>query len=62
MLQLDTLPAGDAALVLVVEFQSGTIPATWSVWPVSRTLGWLSKIEGRLAEDDYTIILEDEAE
>jgi hypothetical protein len=49
-------------LVLVVEFQSGTIPATWSVWPVSRTLGWLSKIEGRLAEDDYTIILEDESE
>jgi hypothetical protein len=60
--QLDTLRAGEAALILVVEFQSGTIPATWSVWPVSRTQGWLSKIEGRLAEDDYTIILEDESE
>jgi hypothetical protein len=58
--QLDTLPADEPTLVLIVEFQSGTIPAAWGVWPVSRTRGWLSKIEGRLAEDDYAIVLEED--
>jgi Glycosyltransferase (GlcNAc) len=57
--QVDTFPKGEPTLVLVLEFQSGTIPATWSIWPVSRTLGWLSKIEGRLAEEDYTIVMDD---
>ncbi len=59
--QVDTLPRNEPRLVLVLEFQSGTIPATWSVWPVSQSLGWLSKMEGRLAEEDYTIVMEDDS-
>jgi hypothetical protein len=57
--QLDTLPSGQSELVIVCEFQSGSIPATWIVWPVSRSKGWLRKVEGRLLDGDYTIILED---
>jgi hypothetical protein len=60
--QVDTLPRDQPKLVLVLEFQSGTVPATWSVWPVSQSLGWLSKLEGRLAEEDYTIVMEDDSE
>jgi hypothetical protein len=47
--------------MLICEFQSGAIPATWSVWPVSRALGWLNMIEGRLEDVDYTIVLEEDA-
>jgi hypothetical protein len=30
------------------------------VWPVSRSRGWLSKIEGQLREEDFTILLEED--
>jgi Glycosyltransferase (GlcNAc) len=60
--QLATLLNGEPEIVLVCEFESGTIPAFWMVWPVSRSLGWLNKIEGALGEEDYTIVLEDDAE
>jgi hypothetical protein len=46
--------------VLVCELQSGTIPTTWTVWPVSRSHGWLDKIEGKFTEKDFTILLEEE--
>ncbi|WP_433972755.1 GlcNAc-transferase family protein [Tunturiibacter lichenicola] len=57
--QLAELPATEPTIVLVCEFESGTIPASWIVWPVSESLGWLAKLEGRLADGDYTIIMED---
>ncbi|WP_433964067.1 GlcNAc-transferase family protein [Tunturiibacter gelidiferens] len=60
--QLATLPGGEPKIVLVCEFESGTIPAFWTVWPVSRSLGWLSRIEGDLDEEDYTIVLKDDTE
>jgi hypothetical protein len=44
---------------LVCEFPSGSIPVSWTVWPVSRTRGWLAKIEGKLREEDFTILLEE---
>jgi hypothetical protein len=47
-------------IVVVCELQSGSIPATWTVWPVSRSHGWLNKIEGKFAEQDFTILLEEE--
>jgi Glycosyltransferase (GlcNAc) len=58
--EVAALPLDQPEFVLVCELQSGSIPATWIVWPVSRTLGWLGKIEGKLAEDDFTILLEEE--
>jgi hypothetical protein len=58
--ELAALPLDQPEFVLVCELQSGSIPAAWIVWPVSRSLGWLKKIEGKLADDDYTIIREEE--
>ena len=46
--------------MLVCELQSGSIPARWTVWPVSRSRGWLKKIEGKLPEEDYTILREED--
>ena len=60
--QLATLPTDTAEIVLFCELQSGTIPASWAVWPVSESQGWLTKLEGPLGEDDYTIVLDGAAE
>lgn len=45
---------------LICELESGSIPAGWTVWPVSRKQGWLPKIEGQLQEEDFTILREEE--
>ena len=58
--EIDSLPLKGPEMVLVCELQSGSIPAGWTVWPVSRSSGWLKKIEGKFEEDDYTIIREDD--
>jgi hypothetical protein len=58
--QLATLPTTEPTVVLVCEFKSGTIPASWVVWPVSDSRGWLTKVEGRLREEDYAIIMDDD--
>ena len=50
--------AGQPEIELVCELQSGSIPAGWTVWPVSNSRGWLQKIEGQLREGDFTILLE----
>jgi Glycosyltransferase (GlcNAc) len=57
--QLAELPTAEPTVVLVCEFESGTIPTSWIVWPVSDSLGWLAKLEGKLEDGDYTIITED---
>ena len=48
-------------IALICEFQSGIIPVTWSVWPVSRSRGWLARLTGTLAKEDFTILLEETA-
>jgi Glycosyltransferase (GlcNAc) len=58
--ELEPLAPKQPEIVLVCELQSESIPATWTVWPVSRSLGWLTKIEGRLCDDDYTILLKED--
>lgn len=50
----------ESTIALVCELESGILPVYWTVWPVSRTLGWLPKLNGTLAEDDYAIIHPDE--
>ena len=58
--QLATLSSDESKIVLVCEFESGTVPASWTVWPVSRSLGWLNRIEGTLLDEDFTIVLEED--
>lgn len=58
--ELASLSFAHPEIVLVCELQSGTIPTTWTVWPVSRSHGWLNKIEGKFSEEDFTILLEKE--
>jgi Glycosyltransferase (GlcNAc) len=58
--ELAPLAAHQPEIELVCELQSGSIPAGWSVWPVSRSLGWLQKIEGQLRQEDFTILLEED--
>jgi hypothetical protein len=60
--QLTSLQTPEPKIVLVCEFESGTIPVSWTLWPVSRSLGWLSKIEGTLGEEDYAILVGDQTE
>lgn len=60
--QLATLSTAEPKIVLFCELQSGTIPASWTVWPVSRSAGWLNKIEGTLGENDYSIVLDEDSE
>ena len=60
--QLAGLPSDEPTIVLFCELESGTIPASWSVWPVSRSLGWLTRIEGTLGEEDFTILSEEKLE
>lgn len=50
-------------IVLIGEFLSGSIPAAWTLWPLSRSSGWLGPIHGRLEEGDFAIVREgDEAD
>lgn len=58
--ELEPLSLQQPETVLVCELQSGSIPAAWTVWPVSRSQGWLRKINGIFRDDDYTVILEEE--
>ena len=58
--ELEPLAQQQSQIELVCELQSGSIPAAWTVWPVSRSRGWLRKIEGKLGEEDFTVLLEDE--
>jgi hypothetical protein len=58
--ELESLSQQKPQIVLVCELQSGTIPAAWTVWPVSRSGGWLRKITGIFRDEDYTVILEEE--
>jgi hypothetical protein len=58
--EVEALPLHEPRLVLVCELQSGSIPASWTVGPVSRAHGWLKKLQGPFAEGDYAILQEED--
>ena len=60
--ELEPFTGTEPRIALVCELESGIIPVTWTVWPVSRALGWLSKLHGTLEEGDYAIVHDDPAE
>jgi hypothetical protein len=46
-------------IVLILEMQSGCIPASWTVWPVNRSGEWLGKLTGKLEDGEYAIVREE---
>jgi hypothetical protein len=48
-------------LALVCEFTSETIPAKWTLLPLSKSKGWMRKIGGQLNAEDFAVLKEDEA-
>ncbi len=56
--ELTPLSQQQPEIELICELQSGSIPVSWTVWPVSRSRGWLTRIEGILREEDFTILLD----
>ena len=46
-------------IALICEFLSETAPAAWTVWPLSRSRGWLHMIGGRFQDSDFAILEED---
>lgn len=49
-------------LAIVCEFSSEIAPAAWVVWPLSRSQGWLTKIQGQFLDGDYAILHEEDNE
>ncbi len=58
--ELAAFTGKEPKIALVCEMQSGIIPVYWTLWPVSKKFGWLSKTEGKLLDDDYAIIQDGE--
>jgi hypothetical protein len=57
--ELEPLSRQQPEIELVCELQSGTTPASWTVWPVSRSRGWLTRIEGTLRDEDFAVLLKE---
>lgn len=49
-------------IALTCEFPSDSIPAAWTMQPLSLSQGWLKRIGGRLEDGDYAIVAEEDDE
>jgi hypothetical protein len=50
-------------LALISELDSETVPARWTIFPLSRSKGWLRKFGGELEDEDFAMLkIEDSAE
>lgn len=58
--ELAPLAGIEGELALVCEFPSETVPVTWTLWPLSRSRGWLRKFGGRLNDEDFAILKNDD--
>jgi hypothetical protein len=54
--ELQGITGNEEKIALVCELESGIIPVSWTVWPVNSHNGWLNKLRGTLADDDYAIV------
>ncbi len=54
--ELAAFSAASGELAIVCEFASDTVPATWTLWPLTRSGQWLPKFGGRLNDDDFAIV------
>lgn len=58
--ELAPLAGAVGELAIVCEFPSDTIPANWTLWPLTRSGRWLPKFGGRLSDEDFAIINNDD--
>jgi hypothetical protein len=49
-------------LAVVCEFFSETAPACWLLWPLSRSQGWLTMIQGPFRDGDFAVLHEEDDE
>jgi len=50
--EFDAVVTGQTQIIIERSFDSSRLPTKWTVWPKSRSAGWLQKIQGSL--DDRT--------
>jgi Glycosyltransferase (GlcNAc) len=58
--ELAPLRSSEDEFLLIAEFSSESIPSDWTIWPMSRSRGWLRKIGGRLPDEDFAVLKEDD--
>ena len=58
--ELDPLAGRASELALICEFPSQTIPASWTILPMSRSRGWLPRIAGHFQDGEFAILKEEE--
>ena len=58
--EVRSLAPNEPEIVLICELQSGSIPATWTVWSVGQSHQWMRRIEGHFEDGDYSIVLDRE--
>jgi hypothetical protein len=47
-------------LAIICEFPSDTMPVNWTLWPLTQSGQWLRKFEGRLSDEDFAILIDDD--
>ena len=57
--ELSLFTGREPMIALICEFESGMVPAHWTVWPFSREGGWGVKASGKLADQDFAIVKSD---
>lgn len=58
--ELAPLAGAAGELVIICEFSSETIPASWTLWPLMRSGQWLPRFGGRFSEGDFAILADGE--
>lgn len=58
--ELAPLSRAPGELAIICEFPSDTIPAHWTLWPLARSGQWLRKFGGRLGDEDFAILSDDD--
>lgn len=57
--ELEAFRDAEGPIVFTCEFPSATVPATWTVRPMSISQGWLPMLSGVFGEDDFAILEEE---
>jgi hypothetical protein len=56
--ELAELSRGHGELAIICEFASETLPACWTLWPLSASGHWLPKFGAKFNEDDFAVLKE----